>query len=118
MCEYRRAGFISQVKMGEHNILFRRHSETKFVMESWWNEYLRHPSRDQLSLAFVLWRVNFLNFTYLDQSARKGEYFKLRPHTHKFIDPLSLKILRIIAYQAPFYLLKLLYLNNKFTYKI
>ena len=113
MCEYRRAGFISQVKMGEHNILLRRHSDTKLIMESWWSEYIKYPSRDQLSLSFVLWKERFVSFIYLDQTARKGDYFQLIPHKQRNIDPYALKILRIIAYQIPFYILKKLYLKKK-----
>jgi len=113
MLEYRRAGFISQVKMGEHNILLRCHSDTKYIMESWWNEYLKYPSRDQLSLAFILWRMNFLNFINCDESARKGEYFRLKPHVYSLNDSRVKKFFRIIFYQIPFFFLKTLYLKRQ-----
>jgi len=115
---YRRSGFISQVKMGEHNILFRDHSKTAVIMESWWREYLKYPSRDQLSLAFVLWRDGFTDFVHINQSARKGGIFLLRPHSYKFNDSYLLKFLRIIGYQFTFFILKEIYLKNNIIKKL
>ena len=28
-------------------------------MEKWWDEYLRFPTRDQLSLPYVVWKYGF-----------------------------------------------------------
>ena len=109
---YRNSGFISQVKMGEHNILFRAHSKTAVIMESWWSEYVKYPTRDQLSLAFVMWRDGFNDFIYIDQSARKGDIFSLRPHLCKSNDSYLLKFFRIVTYQYIFYILKEMYLKK------
>jgi hypothetical protein len=117
MIFYRQSGFISQVKMGEHNILFRNHIKTQTIMESWWREYLKYPSRDQLSLAFVLWRDGFTDYYHINQSARKGGIFYLRPHTYKFKDSYILKFLRIFGYQFIFFIIKEIYLKNNITKK-
>ena len=44
--------------LNENNIIFRRHHDKEIIMinEEWWNFICDYTRRDQLSLAYVLWK--------------------------------------------------------------
>ena len=58
---YREEGFPSHFGLYENTILIRKHHDMSVckLMESWWDEYLKYPTRDQLSLPYVIWKTNF-----------------------------------------------------------
>ncbi len=59
--QYKNEGFPENYGMYENTILIRNNSdsETKLLMEQWWEEYMRYPTRDQISLPYLVWRTNY-----------------------------------------------------------
>lgn len=82
MDKYRREGFPPKFGLGENNVILRRHNEEKVIkiMRDWWNEINTYTQRDQLSLAYVLWK-NGEKFHFMNESARGGKPFRLKLHT-------------------------------------
>lgn len=60
MAAYRAAGFPAAFGLGTNCVLFRRHKDAKVVAanELWWQEYLAHSHRDQLSFDYVRWKTD------------------------------------------------------------
>ena len=48
-------------------------------MNDWWDELNTQTKRDQLSLAYVLWK-NGEKFEYMDESVRGKKIFRLKLH--------------------------------------
>lgn len=78
---YKKQGFPKNFGMGENNILLRKHNSDKVinVMTDWWEELNTQTKRDQLSLAYVLWK-NGEKFCFMDESARGDMYFRIKLH--------------------------------------
>jgi hypothetical protein len=76
MESYRKDGFPENFGLGENGILFRKHNSEKVIklMSDWWDELNSQTKRDQLSLAYVLWK-NGEKFNFMDESAREGRGF-------------------------------------------
>jgi len=55
---YKKQCFPKNYGMGENNILLRRHNTDKIIniMTDWWEELNTQTKRDQLSLAYILWK--------------------------------------------------------------
>lgn len=81
MDSYRNDGFPERYGLGENNIILRRHNNENIVkiMNDWWNEINTHTKRDQLSLAYVLWK-NGEKFVFMIESARGNRFFRMKPH--------------------------------------
>lgn len=103
---YRKEGFPANYGLGENSILLRVHNDATIVkiMNDWWHELNIYTKRDQLSLAYVLWK-NGKNFEYMDESAREGkgyfEYilhneFKSRSFFSKAKDKIKIIIKRLM----------------------
>ena len=58
---YRDNGFPPHFGLYENSILIRdnRDAESLRLMELWWDEYCKYPTRDQLSLPYVIWKNHF-----------------------------------------------------------
>lgn len=58
---YRADGYPRHYGMFENSILVRdnRDSSALALMNEWWNEYNRFPTRDQLSLPYIIWKTGF-----------------------------------------------------------
>lgn len=84
MDKYKREGFPANFGLGENNILLRKHNSENIIkiMNEWWHEFNTHAKRDQLSLGYVLWK-NGEKFHFMDESARGGNYFRMRLHAHE-----------------------------------
>lgn len=85
MNKYKNESFPKNFGLGENNILFRKHNSDNIIklMNDWWNELNTQTKRDQLSLAYVLWK-NGEKFNYMDESARGNKYFIIQLHSiHK-----------------------------------
>lgn len=98
MNTYEKEGFPKNFGLGENNMLFRKHNSEKVLklMNEWWEELNTQTKRDQLSLAYVLWK-NGEKFNFMDESAREGKgYFEYINHNQyknrKFKDKLIDKI--------------------------
>ncbi|MBN1531192.1 MAG: DUF616 domain-containing protein [Spirochaetes bacterium] len=84
MREYGEEGFPDDLGLSENNILVRRHNDPRCmtVMKEWWDQFSRFSKRDQLSLAYSIWKHR-LPFTYMDESSRnRNGYFYFKPHRH------------------------------------
>ncbi|WP_321345695.1 glycosyltransferase domain-containing protein [uncultured Draconibacterium sp.] len=76
--KYKNEGFPANFGLGENNILLRKHKSKNIItlMNNWWNEVNTQTKRDQLSLAYVLWK-NEETFHYMTESSREGAgYFE------------------------------------------
>ena len=58
---YKKESFPHHYGLYENSILIRKHhdAETCHLMETWWKEYLKYPTRDQLSLPYVIWKTGY-----------------------------------------------------------
>lgn len=58
---YREAGFPRHYGLYENSILIRSHRDesVRHLMEAWWEEYMRYPTRDQLSLPYLIWKTGY-----------------------------------------------------------
>lgn len=58
---YKKDGFPRHFGMFENSILIRdnRDDETLELMREWWDEFCRFPTRDQLSLPYVIWKQGY-----------------------------------------------------------
>lgn len=58
---YRKERFPSHSGLYENSIILRDHrnQSVRDLMEAWWQEYVKYPTRDQLSLPYVIWKTNF-----------------------------------------------------------
>ncbi|EGT4276051.1 DUF616 domain-containing protein [Cronobacter sakazakii] len=95
MRKYAQEGMPRHYGLGENNILFRRHNDQKIkkIMDEWWAEMNICTNRDQLSLAYVLWKNKF-SFCYIEETAREGKgYFQYAKHKQYLNRPLYIKIL-------------------------
>lgn len=73
--------------LGENNIIFRKHNDKKVIelMENVWIDINKwNTKRDQLSLFYCIWKMNFQNFVLMDENAGDKEYFNRELHK-KFI---------------------------------
>lgn len=57
--EYAEQGMPAKYGLLAGGVIFRDHSKNwgNQIMENWWKEYLRWPTRDQISLMYVLWSM-------------------------------------------------------------
>ncbi len=81
--KYKKDGFTVNFGLGENNILLRKHNSEKVIklMNDWWNELNTQTKRDQLSLAYVLWK-NGDKFFFMEESARGNKFFKIKLHSY------------------------------------
>lgn len=58
---YRSEGFPEHFGLYENSILVRNNKDSsiKSLMNSWWSEMIKYPTRDQLSLPYVIWKFQF-----------------------------------------------------------
>lgn len=58
---YREEGFPRHYGLFENTVLIRNHHDepTGRLMETWWQEYMKYPTRDQLSLPYVIWKSGY-----------------------------------------------------------
>lgn len=87
LSKYSFEGMPKNYGLGENNILIRSHNDehVKKVMEQWWGELISESTRDQLSLAYVMWKNN-LEFTFMSETSRNdNQYFSYQFHK-KFIN--------------------------------
>lgn len=58
---YRNEGYPAHNGMYENSIIVRDNhcTEVEDLMLSWWEEYCKYPTRDQLSLPYIIWKKKF-----------------------------------------------------------
>lgn len=112
MITYLRSGFKCQIPMGENNILLRNHNVLGPLMDSWWNEFNRWSHRDQLSLAYTVWREGY-KYKLIEESARSGNWFHLHKHAIQFRRSRILKVLDFTFFSLSFLILKTVLIKLK-----
>lgn len=82
--EYNMEGFPYGLGFTENSVLVRNHGNIycKKIMEMWWNEFLRFPTRDQLSFIYVLWKSGYRleDITVLGSTWRNIQEFEYLGH--------------------------------------
>ena len=82
---YKKDGYPRHNGLYENTVLIRKHSDmsTRDLMESWWKEFLLYPTRDQLSLPYIIWKQGYdrRNIHILGMNINKSKTFKrVRSH--------------------------------------
>ncbi|MBO6242189.1 MAG: DUF616 domain-containing protein [Butyrivibrio sp.] len=59
--KYEKEGYPHKNGMYENTVLLRNNEdgETNELMENWWDEYNLFPTRDQISLPYVIWKTGY-----------------------------------------------------------
>lgn len=73
-------GMPADLALLENNLLLRRHNDAQVIqlMEAWWAQMNTHSHRDQLSLPYVAWKLNFTIQTF--SQATKHDVFTTKAH--------------------------------------
>lgn len=61
LSEYRKEGFPIHYGLYENSIIIRNNKDSSVteLMNSWWEEFKRYPTRDQFSLPYVIWKTKY-----------------------------------------------------------
>lgn len=92
--------FLKQEKYPEHiglyenGLIFRQHNNPYVVRmsEYWWTLYLEYSRRDQLTLCYVYWKLNFKPEYFFLGDIRSLPGFKYHYHQYSFYSVLIQKI--------------------------
>ena len=90
---YSQFGFPKRFGLGENNIILRNHNSNTVIstMEDWWKELNTFTQRDQLSLAYVLWKNNN-KFQFINESSRiENAFFSFVEHNCNHTGKFKLK---------------------------
>jgi hypothetical protein len=81
MRRYAAAGLPRDSGLWEGTVILRRHRrpQVQALMEAWWQELLAGSARDQISLAYLLWR-NPIALTTLPPRNGPDAFYRLRRH--------------------------------------
>jgi len=106
---YKAVGFPQNFGLTENGIIFRSNSSSKIklLMDEWWSEYINGVKRDQLSLPFVLWRLNIVVGLIEEGPRYLSSYFTLQPHAIKKMGKVKSVIWHIQTHQNRSHLYKL-----------
>lgn len=80
---YRQNGFPENYGLYENTIIIREHNNSKCIelMDKWWDEYKKYPTRDQLSLPYVINQNNAEKYIFiLGNDLKRNEYFRYYLH--------------------------------------
>lgn len=99
---YNALGFPRNFGLTENGIILRNHSSSKLklIMDEWWSEYICGARRDQLSLPFVLWRLN-VGLGLINEGPRYSScFFTLKPHAKRNMGMVKTMIWHIQTHQS------------------
>jgi len=82
MLSYANEGYPVNNSLCENRILIRAHNEKEVIsiMEMWWDELNTWTQRDQLSLCYVIWKLNYKIGFIAENPRFKNDYFRWFPH--------------------------------------
>lgn len=82
MARYRAHGFPMNYGLTANGILLRKHHDENLIdmMNDWWGEYSSGGRRDQLSLAYLSWKREFLIEIMSESVWSKNKYFRINLH--------------------------------------
>lgn len=87
MKEYHENGYPEHAGLYENTILVRRHNQADCIrlMEAWWDEYMKYPTRDQISLPYVMWKCRIVekDIYILGNSIEKNYRFRRKTEHRK-----------------------------------
>lgn len=88
LTKYENEGFPHHFGLFENSILIRAHldSQVSNLMKDWWKEYQMYPTRDQLSLPYILWKSEFPKeriFILGNNIDRNPRFNREMKHTYK-----------------------------------
>lgn len=77
----------------ENNIILRLHHHQRVValMNEWWNLVLKFCPRDQITLPYLLWKMEMSVSLLKEDSKHPNSYFYFRPHKHSITGSNYLK---------------------------
>ena len=84
MEKYRAEGFPKHFGLAENNVIFRHHNHPECIklMDEWWDLFLEHSRRDQLSLFYLFWKNN-TNYAFFSSYPFKKDHKNFRMYKHK-----------------------------------
>jgi len=85
MIFYKRKGLPRNFGLSENNIILRNHYKPniKSIMEFWWDQFLKFPYRDQLSLPYVIYSFNY-KYYFIDETSRlENDFFVYSFHKNE-----------------------------------
>ena len=75
----KKEGMPKRYGFGENNLLYRKHNlpEIAAIDNEWWNMVVNYSKRDQLSLAYILWKHNIKikKMTFKNTRADKDNFY-------------------------------------------
>lgn len=86
MKKYREKGFPQNFGLSENSIIFRKHNDGKVIelMENVFNNFnVNKTKRDQLSLFYEIWKLNFKEYVLMEERIDNSEYFARKTHRYK-----------------------------------
>lgn len=87
--EYAGLGFPFGFGFVENSIIVRKHNEQESIqiMETWWDEYIKYKTRDQLSFMYSFWKCGLSkdDIVVLGKDWRKTREFSHIPHKYEHI---------------------------------
>ena len=81
--QYIKDGYPEHFGLTENNVIFRNHNDSvKILMQQWWSQLQQTVLRDQLSLGYVCWKLNYKKLAKINENVRgRGDCFL--HHKHK-----------------------------------
>jgi hypothetical protein len=86
--DYKNLKMIRNFGLSENSVIMRSHEEYCYdIMQQWWDEFQKYPSRDQISLPFILW-TNGVKYYFYDDLFDSNIFFEKGPHNNEYIRKL------------------------------
>lgn len=81
--KYIKENFPDNLGLTENCIIVRRHNKKNIIklMEFWWREIKNYSYRDQLSLSYAIWKLNFTFKIYYLPKRFMTDYLSYREHS-------------------------------------
>ena len=81
---YRSEEFPEHYGLSETNVIYRRHNTRSCIklMSKWWEMIERFSHRDQLSLSYALWKLDYKKFFYLPVGTNRSRWFNWNSKAH------------------------------------
>jgi hypothetical protein len=65
----------------ENSCLIRKNNSiVKDINNLWWSEYQKWSCRDQISLPYVFWKLDYKDVTLIEGKRFDNDFFKFREH--------------------------------------
>lgn len=96
---YRSEGFPEHFGLYENNCIVRKHSsnEVNALMEEWWTEFESGIKRDQLSLVYLLWKMELVCSEMPFGPRYSNRVLKLKFHNSESLLPLIRRVFLYIS---------------------